>query len=153
MAVCCDIKYMNMALELAAEAKKHAEVPVGAVIVHKDKVIATGRNRRESNKDALAHAEIEAIAKACKVLDRWRLSDCTLYVTLEPCPMCMGAVINARIDRVVFGAYDYKAGACGSVMDLTKFGLNHKVDVEGGILKEECVCILKSFFQNLRETK
>ncbi|MBP5303849.1 MAG: nucleoside deaminase, partial [Clostridia bacterium] len=124
-----DEKYMDLALNLAREAAQEGEVPVGAVIVKGDAVVGTGRNRREMNKNALAHAEIEAIDNACKMLGGWRLHGCDLYVTLEPCPMCTGAIINSRIDRVIFGASDEKAGSCGSVIDLTELPYNHKPEI------------------------
>ncbi|MBQ8568909.1 MAG: nucleoside deaminase [Oscillospiraceae bacterium] len=147
-----DIFYMEKALSLAKEAAFSGEVPVGAVIVRNcDGFIAgTGKNTREGCHTALGHAEISAISEACAVLGGWRLSGCTLYVTLEPCPMCAGAVINARIDRVVFGAYDKKAGSCGSVTDLFGMGYNHAPIVQGGILENECTALLKDFFSSRR---
>lgn len=151
MAVCCNKEFMQQAILQAQIAANQLEVPVGAVIVYGNEVISTGYNKRELAKNSLAHAEIEAINNACNKLDRWRLSGCTLYVTLEPCPMCMGAIINSRIDKVIFGAYDSKAGACGSVLNLTKFGLNHDVIIEGGILESECATLLSEFFKNLRK--
>ena len=143
--------FMRKALLLAEEAAAQGEIPVGAVIVKNGKIIAQGRNRRETEHNALLHAEIEAIGEACKVLKSWRLSGCTLYVTLEPCPMCTGAIINARVERVVFGAYDSKAGSCGSVVNLFSFPYNHKPEVWGGILEEPCVEILQRFFEGLRQ--
>ena len=148
-----DEQFMKAALALAEEAADEGEVPVGAVIVKDGEIIATGRNRRELGKQALAHAEIEAIANACKALGGWRLSGCTLYVTLEPCPMCAGAIINARIDRVVFGALDPKAGSCGSIVDLFSLPYNHKPIAESGVLGEECAAQLKAFFRPLRKSK
>ncbi|MBE6947671.1 MAG: nucleoside deaminase [Ruminococcaceae bacterium] len=145
-----DNKWMGMALELAREAAAAGEVPVGCVIVRNGCVVGQGRNRREEGKSALAHAEVEAIADACRNLGGWRLWDCTMYVTLEPCPMCAGAVVNARIPRVVFGASDKKCGACGSVCDLFSMEFNHRPQVEKGILEEECAALLTDFFQNLR---
>ncbi len=144
---------MRQALTLAQEAADELETPVGAVIVRNGEVIATGRNRRETGKNALYHAEIEAIDNACKKLGGWRLPGCTLYVTLEPCPMCTGAIINARIERVVYGASDTKAGSMGSVIDLTQLPYNHKPEVSKGILQEECAEMLSTFFKNLRKTK
>ncbi|MBR2413582.1 MAG: tRNA adenosine(34) deaminase TadA [Clostridia bacterium] len=148
-----DIHFMRQALALAQEAADEWETPVGALIVRNGEVIATGRNRREIGKNALYHAEIEAIDNACKKLGGWRLPGCTLYVTLEPCPMCTGAIINSRIERVVFGASDLKAGSMGSVIDLTELPYNHKPAVERGILQEECAEMLSSFFKALRKHK
>ena len=143
--------YMKMALELAREAAKDGEVPVGCVIVRNGEVIATGRNRRECAKTALGHAEIEAIGAACEKLGGWRLWDCTLYVTLEPCPMCAGAIVNARIPTVVFGASDDKCGACGSVCDLFSMDFNHHPQVVVGVCQEEAAQLLTDFFKDLRE--
>ena len=145
-----DLQFMDRALELAKEAAAEGEVPVGCVIVRKGKIVAEGRNRRETHKTALGHAEIEAISNACKALGGWRLWDCTLYVTLEPCPMCAGAIINARIPRVVFGAEDAKCGACGSVCDLFSMDFNHHPQVDKGVRAEEAQALLTDFFQNLR---
>ena len=147
-----DERFMDEALALAREAFEDGEVPVGCVIVRKGEVVGRGRNRREKDKSALAHAEIEAIAEACRNLGGWRLWECTLYVTLEPCPMCAGAIINARIPRVVYGAKDLKAGSCGSVCSLFSMAYNHHPAVEQGLLEEECAQVLKEFFQNLRLT-
>ena len=141
---------MKKALELAREAFDDGEVPVGAVIVRNDKIIATGRNRREKSKNALWHAETDAINNACLALHGWRLWDCGLYVTLEPCPMCAGAILNAHIPKVYFGAYDYKNGSCGTITNLFEMPYNFKPEYEGGILQEECAEILKSFFKTLR---
>ena len=143
-------KFMEEALFLAEEAKKNGEVPVGAVIVKDGKIIAKGRNMREEKKNALSHAEIEAIHSACKVLNDWRLDDCEMYVTLEPCPMCAGAIINARIKTLVFGAYDSKMGCIDSVTNLCDMPFGHKVEVYGGIMEDRCLEILKSFFKTLR---
>jgi len=145
-----DEQYMEMALALAKEAALEGEVPVGCVIVCDGQVVGRGRNRREKAKTALGHAEIEAISEACRTLGGWRLWQCTLYVTLEPCSMCAGAIINARIPRVVFGARDEKYGACGSVCDLFSMDFNHHPQVETGVLEEECAAVMKEFFQNLR---
>ncbi len=145
-----DIYYMNEALKLAESAALEGEVPVGAVIVRNDEIISVGRNRRELGKNSLYHAEIEAIDNACKALGGWRLPNCTLYVTLEPCPMCAGAIINSRIERVVFGTADKKAGSCGSVVNLFELPYNHKPEVTSGVLEEECGKILSDFFKNLR---
>lgn len=142
--------FMAEALALAREAAAEGEVPVGAVVVKDGIVIGRGRNRRELGRNALAHAEIEAIDEACRTLGGWRLSGCTLYVTLEPCPMCAGAVINARIDRVVQGASDPKAGSCGSVVDLFRLPYNHRPELVCGVLEDECRQILKDFFGKLR---
>ena len=148
-----DERYMRLALALAAEAAAEGEVPVGAVIVRDGAVVGTGRNRRETVRSALAHAEIEAIADACRRLGGWRLFGSTLYVTLEPCPMCAGAIINARIDRVVYGARDSKAGSCGSVTDLFALPYNHKPAAEGGLLEGECGAVLSDFFRGLPEKR
>ena len=139
---------MREALELAREAAAEGEVPVGAVVVYQDRVIARGRNRRETGKNALCHAELEAIDGACRALGGWRLWQCTLYVTLEPCPMCAGAIINARIPRLVFGARDRKAGSCGSVVNLFALPYNHAPGVTSGVLEEECAGILTAFSRN-----
>lgn len=147
-----DREFMSMALTLAAEAAAEGEVPVGCVIVRGDEVVGRGRNRREKEKSALCHAELEAIAEACATLGGWRLWECTLYVTLEPCPMCAGAIINARIPRVVYGASDAKAGSCGSVCDLFSMAYNHHPQVEKGVMEEEAAALLKEFFANLRLT-
>ena len=144
--------YMEQALELARQASDEGEVPVGCVIVRGDRIVGRGRNRRETGKTALGHAEIEAIREACENCGGWRLWDCTMYVTLEPCPMCAGAIINARIPRVVCGARDEKCGACGSVCDLFSMDFNHHPEIEYGLLEEESTALLKDFFQNLRVT-
>ena len=148
-----DEEMMRQALVLAQEAADEGEVPVGCVITLGDRVVGRGRNRREVSKNALAHAELEAINDACKTLGGWRLWQCTLYVTLEPCPMCAGAIINARIPRVVYGAKDQKAGSCNSVIDLFSLPYNHKPVVEQGLLEEECSAILSRFFQDLRQRR
>ena len=145
-----DLEFMKEALLLAKEAAAEGEVPVGCVIVRNGEIVGRGRNRRETGKTALGHAEIEAIADACKNLGGWRLWECTLYVTLEPCPMCAGAIINARIPRVVFGASDDKSGACGSVCDLFSMAFNHHPQVDKGLCEEECKALLTEFFQDLR---
>ena len=145
-----DLTYMNMALELAREAAAEGEVPVGCVITRGNEVVGRGRNHRERDKSALAHAEIEAIAEACKELGGWRLWQCTLYVTLEPCAMCAGAILSARIPRVVYGASDKKFGAVSSVCSLFSMNFNHHPEVEAGVMEEECALLLKDFFQNLR---
>ena len=145
-----DSVFMDAAIALAKEAAAEGEVPVGCVIVRGDEIVGRGRNRRETGKNALGHGEIEAINDACKNLGGWRLWECTLYVTLEPCPMCAGAIINARIPRVVFGASDAKCGACGSVCDLFSMRFNHHPVVEKGVREEECTELLQHFFQNLR---
>lgn len=147
-----DILFMKKALKEAKKAYDIAEIPIGAVIVKDDKIIARGYNKREKNNMATAHAEMIAIEKACKKLNNWRLSDCTLYVTLEPCPMCTGAVINARIPRVVFGAPDIKSGACGGFCDLSKSNiLNHTFEIKKGVMEEDCKDILNKFFKELRK--
>lgn len=144
---------MNLAIEQAKLSADELEVPVGAVIVRNGEVVSVGRNRRENGKNALAHAEIEAIDLACKKLGGWRLWECEMYVTLEPCPMCTGAIINSRIRRLVFGASDYKAGSCGSVVNLFDLPYNHKPEVLSGFMQEECSAILTDFFANLRKIK
>ncbi len=148
-----DELFMREALRLAEEAAKEGEVPVGAVIVRNGEIVSEGRNRRETGKTALGHAELEAIGKACTLLGGWRLWQCTLYVTLEPCPMCAGAIINARIPRVVYGARDPKAGSCGSVVDLFSLPYNHKPEVVSGVLEAECAAMLTEFFRKLRENR
>lgn len=150
-----DIKkeFMMLALTLAEEAKKIGEVPVGAVVVRENEVVGTGYNKRESQKNALCHAEIEAINNACKTLNGWRLFECDIYVTLEPCPMCAGAIINSRIKRVIYGASDPKAGTCNSVMNIFDYPFNHKPEVVDGVLKEDCSKILTEFFKELRNSK
>ena len=145
-----DLYFMDEALKLAAEAAAEGEVPVGCVIVRKGEIVGQGRNRREKGKTALAHAEIEAIGEACARLGGWRLWECTLYVTLEPCPMCAGAIINARIPRVVYGASDSKFGAVGSVCSLFDMRFNHHPVVESGIREAEAAALMTEFFQNLR---
>lgn len=146
--------YMREAIKLANKASSVGETPVGAVIVQDGKIIARGYNKRETKKSVLCHAEIEAIQKASKKLGGWRLPNCDMYVTLEPCPMCSGAIIQARIDNLYFGAYDEKNGACGSKINLFEKGLfYHDVSVHGGILEKECSNILKAFFRCLREKK
>ena len=145
-----DETYMRLALDLAREAAAQGEVPVGCVITLDDRVVGRGRNRREGDKTALAHAELEAIAQACRTLGGWRLWQCTLYVTLEPCPMCAGAIINARIPRVVYGAADPKAGSCGSVTNLFDLPYNHRPERTAGVLEADCGEILKAFFRDLR---
>ena len=144
---------MQEALRLAREAADDGDVPVGAVVVKDGKIVSEGRNRRESGKSALAHAELEAIGGACAALGGWRLWQCELYVTLEPCPMCAGAIINARIPRVFFGAYDKKAGSCGSVVNLFSLPYNHRPQVTGGVLEAECSALLSDFFQSLRDRR
>lgn len=148
-----DRRFMLLAMEQAQLAAAEGEVPVGAVCVLGDRVVSTGRNRRETGKSALAHAELEAIGKACTALGGWRLWQCDLYVTLEPCPMCTGAIINSRIRRLIFGAYDEKAGSCGSVVDLFDLPYNHRPEVTGGFMCEECAEQLTGFFRALREKR
>ena len=148
-----DILYMQEALRLAKTAADEGEVPVGAVVVCDGEIVGRGRNRRESGKNALAHAEIEAINEACKTLGGWRLWKCDLYVTLEPCPMCTGAIINSRIRKLVYGASDHKAGSCGSVVNLFDLPYNHKPEVISGVCEQECSEILTKFFKNLRNKK
>ena len=147
-----DRDFMLAALELAKEAAADGEVPVGCVITRHGEIVGRGRNRREKGKNALCHAELEAINDACTRLGGWRLWECDLYVTLEPCPMCAGAIVNARIPRVVYGASDAKCGACGSVCDLFSMDFNHHPTVEKGVREEEAAQLLTEFFQNLRVT-
>lgn len=144
------LEYMVQALELAAQAGQAGDVPVGCVIVKEGKVVGRGRNRREERGDATAHAELEAIRDACANLNTWRLHDCTLYVTLEPCPMCAGGIVNSRIEEVHYGARDEKAGCCGSVLNLFEEGFNHKPRIYPGPMEEECTQMLQEFFQKLR---
>ena len=144
-------QYMTRALELAQKALETGDVPVGCVVADRDgTIIGEGWNRREANGDALAHAEVEAIRAACARRGGWNLHGCSLYVTLEPCPMCAGAIVTARIDRVYYGAKDDKAGCCGSVLNLFMEDFNHHPRVYGGILKEPCAALLRRFFENLR---
>lgn len=147
-----DEAYMRQALALAAESAADGEVPVGCVIVDGDTIVGCGRNRRETSKNALAHAELEAIDEACRTLGGWRLWRCTLYVTLEPCPMCAGAIVNARLARVVYGAADKKFGACGGVTDLFNLRDSYRPRCEGGLLEAEAQALLQDFFRRLRET-
>ena len=147
--------YMRKALELAELAAGQGEVPVGAIVVKRStgEIVGRGFNRREYGRSPITHAEIVAIETASRKLGGWRLIDCELYVTLEPCPMCAGAIINSRIQRVVFGAADPKAGSCGSVVNLFELPYNHKPQLVGGVLKEECADILSRFFRQRRENK
>ncbi len=144
-------EFMEQALALAKEAYDEGEVPVGAVIVKDGEIISTGRNRRETSKNALSHAEIEAINKACEKLGGWRLWECDIYVTLEPCPMCSGAIVNARIPNVYFGAYDKNFGCCGSTLNILEMPNSFHPHFEGGIMEDECSKILTDFFKNLRK--
>lgn len=145
--------FMRQALLLAAEAAEEGEVPVGAVVVKDGEIVGKGRNRREKAKNALSHAEIEAIDDACKKLGGWRLWQCEMFVTLEPCPMCAGAIINSRLKKVTFGAYDFKAGSCESVINLFDLPYNHKPECEGGFMADECAELLSDFFKSLRRQK
>ena len=144
-------KFMKEALLEAKAAAECGEVPVGAVIVRDGEIISRGRNRREEKQNALSHAEIEAIKSACKKLHSWRLDGCELYVTLEPCPMCTGAIINARIKTVIFGAYDRKMGSMDSVINLCDYPYNHKPEIYCGICEDECGAVLQDFFRKIRE--
>ncbi|MDD6022513.1 MAG: nucleoside deaminase [Acutalibacteraceae bacterium] len=148
-----DEDIMRYALALAKESAEEGEVPVGAVVVRNGEIVGSGRNRREKGKNALYHAEIEAIDSACKKLGGWRLWECDMFVTLEPCPMCCGAIINSRIKKVVFGAYDKKAGCCDSVINMFELPFNHKPEVIGGFMESECSEVLSEFFIKLRNTK
>ncbi len=143
-------EFMTEALILAKNAEKHGDVPVGAVIVYRDKIIAKGQNKREKDKNSLLHAEIEAINEACRYLGNKYLTDCTLYVTLEPCPMCTGAVINSRIEKVVFGSYDEKAGCMGTLTDMAGLPFNNRPDIIGGYMEKECSEVLSRFFESIR---
>ncbi len=145
-----DIYFMQQALKCAQTAQEKDEVPIGAVIVKDNKIIAKGYNKSITLKDTTAHAEIVAIRKACKKLNNYRLNGCSIYVTIEPCSMCMGALILARIKNLYFGTKDIKAGACGSVLDISKAKTNHKINVSGGLLEQECAKIIKEFFKNKR---
>ncbi len=144
-------KFMKAALLEAKKARLKDEVPVGAVVVYDGKIVARAHNLRNTACDGTAHAEILAIKKAGKKLMRWNLSDCDIYVTLEPCAMCAGAMVNSRIRKVYFGAFDHRYGCCGSIMNIVDSKLNHKVEVEGGVLESDCALIISSFFKNLRE--
>ena len=148
-----NIDFMKRAVELAKLSALEGEVPVGAVIVREGEIVGEGRNRREYGKNALYHAEIEAIDSACRKLGGWRLWQCELYVTLEPCPMCAGAIINSRIKRVYFGAFDKKAGSFGSVADFNNIPYNHKPEIVSGVMADECSNLLTEFFKNLRRSK
>lgn len=149
-----DESFMKQAVKQAKKAYDKLETPIGCVIVHEDKIIAKGYNKRNMKKNTLAHAEILAINKASKVLGDWRLEDCTMYVTLEPCPMCAGAIVQARIPRVVIGSMNPKAGCAGSVLNLLQQdGLNHQVEITKGVLAEECSGLMTSFFRELRKKK
>ena len=143
--------YMNQALTLAREAAAHGEVPVGCVIVRDGKIIGRGRNRREEKQAVSSHAEMEAMAQANEVLGSWRLEDCDLYVTLEPCPMCAGAILNARVRWVFYGARDRAMGACGGVLNLFMENFPHRPQLVGGILAEDCQAVLSAFFKELRK--
>ncbi|MBQ8434798.1 MAG: tRNA adenosine(34) deaminase TadA [Oscillospiraceae bacterium] len=150
-----DNDYMKIALELAKQAARADEVPVGAIVVRKStgEIVGKGFNRRETDKNPLAHAEISAIKEASETLGGWRLIDCEMYVTLEPCPMCCGAIINSRIERVVFGANDLKSGSAESVMKMFDMPFNHRPEIVSGVMKEECSAILSEFFAKLRKRR
>jgi len=149
-----DEKYMRLAIDEALKAKDKLEVPIGAVIVQTDEVVASAYNLRETEQRSVAHAELLAIDEACKKLRTWRLEDATLYVTLEPCPMCAGAIVLSRVKRVVFGAYDPKGGCAGTLLNLLEFEkFNHQAEVVGGMLEEECGSLLTTFFRELRQRK
>lgn len=149
-----DEKYMKAALTQAKKAYAIQETPIGCVIVHEDKIIARGYNKRNTKKNTLAHAEIIAIHKASRVLGDWRLEDCTMYVTLEPCPMCAGAILQARMKKVVIGSMSGKSGCAGSVVNLLQMdGFNHQVEIESGVLGETCSQMMSQFFRELREAR
>ena len=149
-----DAYFMNEAIKEALKARELMEVPIGAIIVKDNQIVGRGYNKKETEKDATLHAEIIAIKDACKNLGGWRLPNCTMYVTLEPCAMCTGALVNARVDRLVIATRDEKTGACGTVLNIAQTScLNHKIDVEFGVCEDECKYILKEFFRNLRKLK
>ena len=150
-----DNEYMKIALELAVQAAEIDEVPVGAIVVKKStgEIVGRGFNRRETDKNPLAHAEIAAIKEASETLGGWRLIDCEMFVTLEPCPMCCGAIINSRIERVIFGANDYKSGAAESVINMFELPYNHKPEIVSGVMKDECSAVLSEFFAKLRQKR
>nr|WP_143083201.1 tRNA adenosine(34) deaminase TadA [Alteribacillus iranensis] len=149
-----DMEWMRQAIQMAEKARTIGEVPIGCIIVHQGKVIGAGMNQRETTQSSVTHAEIIAIQEACHHLGSWRLEDCTIYVTLEPCPMCAGAIVQSRIPRVVFGAEDPKAGCAGTLMNLLEEQrFNHQCEVEKGVLAEECGNVLTSFFKEIREKK
>lgn len=144
---------MNEAIEMAKIAYKNDDVPVGAVIVKNGEIISSGYNMREKNKDATAHAEIIAIRNACEKLNSWHLDNCEIYVTLEPCPMCMGAIVNSRMKKIIFGAKDAKAGACGSLLNFNSYPLNHKPLVDSCVMEDETRKLLSDFFSEKRKQK
>lgn len=148
-----DVIYMNEAIKLAKTAAELGEVPIGAVVVKNGEIVGTGYNLRETEKLSTAHAEIAAIEAACKKLGGWRLFGCTLYVTLEPCAMCAGAIVNSRIDRVVYGTPDIRFGACGSLFNINSYPLNHAFELTSGVCEEECKALLSDFFSELRKKK
>ena len=148
-----DNYFMQEAIREAMKAAEIGEVPIGAVIVRNGEIIARGHNERETKKDATRHAEIVAIERACAALHGWRLIGCDLYVTLEPCPMCAGAIVNSRIVRVIYGASDLRAGAFGSVLDLNSYPLNHKPEIIKGVLADECLAPIQDFFKKKRKSK
>lgn len=148
-----DEKYMLLALKEAKKAAENGEVPIGTVIVRNGEVIAAAHNDRETTFDATAHAETSAIRQACKKLHGWHLTNCTLYVTLEPCPMCAGAIINSRIERVVFGAYDSREGSFGSLINLASYPYSFRPEIVGGVMEKDCKEVLSGFFKKIRETK
>ena len=148
-----DILFMNEAIKLAKKAAELGEVPIGAVVVRDGVIVGEAYNLRETEKLATAHAELSAIEAACKKLGGWRLFGCTLYVTLEPCPMCAGAIVNSRIDRLVYGAPDLRFGACGSLFNINSYPLNHAFEITSGVCEDECKALLSDFFKELRKKK
>lgn len=148
-----NIYFMKEAIKEAKKSLLTNDVPVGCVIVHENKIISRGHNIREAKQQSLAHAEIIAINKACKKLNSWRLEDCTMYITLEPCIMCSGAIIQARIPKVIYGAYDLRFGAHKSLVNIFDVKFNHNVDISGGLLEDECSTLIKDFFKELRNKK
>ena len=146
-----DVEFMRVALTEARKAAEMGEIPVGAVVVKDGEILASAYNLRENKKSATAHAEVLAIEQACERVGDWRLSGCTLYVTLEPCPMCAGAIVNSRIARVVFGSTDSAAGCCGSLINFNAYPFNHSFEIEGGVCESECVALIKDFFEQRRK--
>ncbi len=145
--------FMEKAYKEAVKAFECGEVPIGAVVVYENKVISTGYNKRVTDKNTLSHAEILAIYDACEYLGDWRLEDCTLFVTIEPCAMCSGAVIQARMKEVVYGAKNYKGGCCESIVNLFDYNFNHKVNIVGGVMEEKCSLLMKEYFKNIRNNE
>ncbi len=149
-----DVFYMEKAIEQGLKALEYEEIPIGCIIVHEDTIIGTGYNRRNSEKNTLYHAEIIAINEACTNLEDWRLENCTMYVTVEPCPMCSGAILQSRLKTLVFGTFNKKAGCCGSIYNfLQDDRFNHQVEIRSGVLEEKCTELMQNFFQDIRKNK